>query len=468
MPGSSNYVSQSFYSYGRWGWSDNNSFEISNEGNIDIDLDKKSYMTGENVVAHFKPPFSGRMLVTMETDKVVKYQYVDVNVNDKNRTVKVDLPLTADHVPNVYITATLIKAHEISDLPLTVAHGFINVKVEEKSRKMEVSIAASKNVRSKTRQKVTVKAAPGSYVTLSAVDNGVLQVSNFETPDPYNFFYQKKALQVSAFDLYPLLFPEIRAKFSSTGGDGEGMEKRVNPMPAKRIKIVSYWSGIQKANGSGEANFEFSIPQFSGEIRLMAVAYKDQSFGSSENTMTVADPIVISTALPRFLSPGDTVTVPVTLSNTTAKAANISAAISVEGPLKVIGGNSQSISINSKSEGRAVFQVAADPSVAVGKIKIAVNGMGEKFTDETEISVRPPSTLQKVSASGSIAGGTAQKINIGLSDFIPSSVAYKLVVSRSPALELGDHLRYLVEYPYGCTEQTVSAAFPAIVLWRYG
>jgi uncharacterized protein YfaS (alpha-2-macroglobulin family) len=109
-------------------------------------------------------------------------------------------------------------------------------------------------------------------------------------------------------------------------------------MPAKRIKIVSYWSGIQQANGNGEASFEFSIPQFSGEIRLMAVAYKDQSFGSSENTMTVADPIVISTALPRFLSPGDTVTVPVTLSNTTSKSTNISATISVEGPLKVIGG----------------------------------------------------------------------------------------------------------------------------------
>ena len=463
IPGASSYVSQSFYSYGRWGWSDNNSFEVSNEGNVDIELDKKSYFTGENVKAHFRPPFSGRMLITMETDKLVKYQYVDVNVNDKERTVAVDLPLSSEHVPNVYITATLIKPHEISDLPLTVAHGFKNVKVEEKSRKMQVSIDAAKNVRSKTKQKVTVKAAPGSYVTLAAVDNGVLQVSNFESPDPYNFFYQKKALQVAAFDLYPLLFPEVRAKFSSTGGDGEAdMNKRVNPMPAKRIKIVSYWSGIQKADGSGEATFEFSIPQFSGEIRLMAVAYKDQSFGSSEITMTVADPIVISTALPRFLSPGDTVTVPVTLSNTTAKPATISAAISVEGPLKIVGGNNQSVSINPKSESRAVFQVAADPSVAVGKIKIGVNGLGEKFNDETEISVRPASPLQKLSGSGSIAGGSNQKINIGLNDFIPSSISYKLVVSRSPALELGDHLRYLVEYPYGCTEQTVSAAFPQL------
>ena len=94
--------------------------------------------------------------------------------------------------------------------------------------------------------------------------------------------------------------------------------------------------------------------------------------------------------------------------------------------------------------------------------EVTVNGMGEKFTDATEISVRPPSTLQKMTGSGSIAGGSTQKINIGLTDFIPGSMNYSLMVSRSPALELGEQLRYLVQYPYGCTEQTVSAAFPQL------
>jgi len=240
------------------------------------------------------------------------------------------------------------------------------------------------------------------------------------------------------------------------------MKKRVNPMPAKRIKIVSYWSGIVKANGSGEANFEFDIPQFSGEVRLMAVAYKDKNFGSSENTMAVADPIVISTALPRFLSPGDTVMVPVTLTNTTSKSTNVSANLKVTGPLKIIGGNNQTLSLNANSEGRATFRVVADPAIAVGKISVAVDGLGEKFTDETEISVRPPSTLQKMSGSGSVTGGSTQQVTINTSDFIMGSINYQLVVSRSPALELSDHLRYLVEYPYGCTEQTVSAAFPQL------
>ena len=457
-PGANSYVSRSFYSYGSWG-GNTNSFEVNNEGNIDIELDKKSYLSGETVTALFKTPFSGKMLVTMETDHVLSYEYVDVS----NRSASLDLKLSGDHVPNVYITATLIKPHEVSDIPLTVAHGFQNVIVEEKSRKIPVTIQAQKSVRSKTHQKVKVKAAPGSYVTLAAVDNGVLQVSDFKTPDPYNYFYQKKALQVSAYDLYPLLFAEVRARLSSTGGDGElSMDKRVNPMPAKRIKVMSYWSGIKKANGSGEAEFEFDIPQFSGEIRLMAVSYKGQSFGATDNTMTVADPIVISTALPRFLSPGDTISVPVTLSNTTDKSASISALISTEGQVKLIGDNSQNIRINGKSEGRVLFNVIANPAIGIGKIKIQVNGLGEKFEDITEISVRPPSTLQKVTGSGSITGGSSQKLNIDLGRYIPGSVDYSLVVSRSPVLELGDHLRYLVQYPYGCTEQTVSAAFPQL------
>ena len=458
-PGSNSYVSRSFYSYGSWSWGDNSSFEVNNEGHVDIELDKKSYYSGETVKALFKTPFSGRLLVTTETDHVLSYQYVNV----ANRTAKVELKMSGDDVPNSYITATLIKPHDISDIPLTVAHGFMNIKVEEKSRNIPVEITAQKSVRSRTHQKVKVKSAPGSFVTLAAVDNGVLQVSDFKTPDPYNYFYQKKALQVDAYDLYPLLFPEVRAKLSSTGGDAElEMKKRVNPMPAKRIKIVSYWSGIVKANGNGEANFEFDIPQFSGEVRLMAVAYKDQNFGSSENAMKVADPIVISTALPRFLSPSDTVMVPVILTNTTSKSANVSANLKVIGPLKIIGGNNQTLSLNANSEGRATFQVVADPAIAVGKISVAVNGLGEKFTDETEISIRPPSALQKMSGSGSVTGGSTQQVTINTSDFIPGSINYQLVVSRSPALELTDHLRYLVEYPYGCTEQTVSAAFPQL------
>lgn len=458
IPGASAYVSKEFYSYGYWG-GDNNSFEVNTEGNIDISVDKTSYQTGESAKVLFKTPFSGRMLITMETDHVISHQYVNV----ENRTASVDLKLSAEHLPNVYVTATLIKPHEVSDMPLTVAHGFQSIRVEETSRKIPVEIVASQAVRSRTHQTIKVKAAPGSFVTLSAVDNGVLQVSNFKTPDPYNHFYANRALEVNAYDLYPLLFPELRARLSSTGGDGEmDMNKRTNPMPAKRVKIVSYWSGIKQADGSGEATFEFDIPQFSGEVRLMAVAYKNESFGSGETNMKVADPIVLSTALPRFLSPKDTVTVPVVITNTTAKATTASATLTVSGPLQVVGEKSQSVSLGANSENRAIFQVVAAPSVSIGKVRVDVQGLGEKFSDETEISVRPASPLQLQTGSGSVVNSNVQKLNIPLNDFMPGSVDYSLVINRSPALDLGKQFRYLVHYPYGCTEQTVSVAFPQL------
>ncbi len=459
IPGSDTYVSRSFYSYGAWG-GDNNSFEVNNEGHIDISLDKSGYYTGESVTALFKTPFSGRMLVTMETDKVVSYQYVDVS--DK-RNASLTLPLTADDIPNVYLTATLIKPHELSDIPLTVAHGYQSVKVEAKDRKIPVEISAAASVRSHTHQKVTVKAAPGSFVTLAAVDNGVLQVTDFETPDPYAHFYARRALEVTGYDLYPLLFPEVRASLSSTGGDGDvDMKKRVNPMPAKRIKIVSYWSGIAQANGGGEAQFEFDIPQFSGQVRLMAVAYKNESFGSKESAMTVADPIVLSSATPRFMSPGDTVIMPVTITNTTANTANATAKLSLTGALRSLGDASQSISVGSNSEGHAQFQLVAPPAIGTGKVTVDVNGLGEHFTDETEIGIRPSAPLQKTTGSGSVAGGSNQQITFATGDDIPSTIDYRLVVSRSPAAELGKYLSWLVEYPYGCTEQTVSVAFPQL------
>ncbi len=458
LPGVNSYVSRSFYSYGSWG-GDNSSFEVNKEGNIDIQPDKTVYQSGESAKVLFTTPFSGRMLVTMETDHVVSHQYVNVD----KRSVSLDLKLTAEDLPNVYITATLIKPHDISDIPLTVAHGFQSLPVQEKSRQLPVEIVAQKTVRSKTHQKVTVKTVPGSYVTLAAVDNGVLQINDYKTPDPFGYFYAKKALEVNAYDLYPLLFPEIRAKLSSTGGDADlEMSKRTNPMPNKRIKIVSYWSGTTRTGSGGEASFDIDIPSFSGQVRLMAVAYKDQSFGSGEAAMTVADPIILSTALPRFLSPSDTINVPVTVSNTTAKASSATATIRVSGPLAVIGNDHNTVSLPANSEGRTMFRIVASPVISSGKIVVEAQGMGEKFTSETDITVRPASSLQKITGSGSLAGSSAGRIAIGTSDFIPTSVDYSVTVSRSPVVEVAGLLRYLVRYPFGCTEQVVSSAFPQL------
>lgn len=457
QPGGHTYVSKSFYSYGSWG--ENSSFEVNTDGEIDMSLDKEKYRSGETAKVLFKTPFSGRMLVTLEQEGVLSHQYLDV----PNRSASLDIKLSSAHVPNVYVTATLFKPHEISGIPLTVAHGFQSIPVEEKGRSIALQITAEKKVRSRTKQQVRVKAIPGSYVTLAAVDNGVLQVSGFETPDPYDHFYKKQALGVTAYDVYPLLFPEVAARFSSTGGDANiEMEKRVNPMPAKRIKIMSYWSGIKKTGADGAAVFEFDIPQFSGELRLMAVAYKDEKLGAAEAKMTVADPIVLSSGLPRFLSPGDTAIVPVNISNTTSKATTAKAVLTVSGPLQISGPVTQQANIPAGGEGKALFKVVAAPVLGSADIKINVSALGETFVEETEIGIRPAVPLQKRTGGGSIAGGRVQKIDLPVADLLSGTVNYELVVSTDPMAELAGQLKNLLQYPFGCTEQVISSAFPQL------
>jgi len=455
-PGASAYVSKRFWSYGQWGAS-GDAFEVNNEGQVGIELDRDSYKSGDRARILFKTPFSGRMLVTLERDGLLSYQYINV----ERRSASMELKLQELHVPNVYVTATLFRPHEVSDIPLTVAHGFRNIKVEEPGRQLPVSIDAVKSSRSNRRQTVRIKAAPNSWVTIAAVDNGVLQVTDFATPDPYNYSYQKRALGVLSYDLYPFLYPELRNR-SSTGGDGEAeLSKRVNPMPAKRVKILSYWSGLRKTDGSGTAEFSFDIPQFSGQVRIMAVASRDNRFGSAEATMQVADPVVISTALPRFLSPGDTALVPVTISNTTGRSSTGAATIQVSGPLQVTGAQVQPVELGGNSEARTLYKVVAT-TLGIGKVKVSVNALGEQFREDIDISVRPPSTLQQRSGSGSVSGGNTQRIEVPEADFLPGSSNYQLLVSRSPVVELADQLRSLVQYPYGCTEQTVSVAFPQL------
>lgn len=194
----------------------------------------------------------------------------------------------------------------------------------------------------------------------------------------------------------------------------------------------------------------------------MAVAYRNQSFGSKDAEMVVADPIVISTALPRFLSPKDTVIMPVTISNTTKNATSASTSVRLTGPLKVVGSSSQTVSVNAKSEQRVQFKIVADPKIDVAKVTVEVSALGEKFKDETDITIRPPASLQKQTGSGPILAGASQKIDFSLNKFIPSSADYQLIISKNPAVEIADQMWYLVQYPFGCTEQTVSSAFPQL------
>ncbi|MFN8259825.1 MAG: MG2 domain-containing protein [Chitinophagales bacterium] len=451
-PNSDSYVSYFFYAYG-WGDTYSSSFEVNNEGKIDITTDKEKYTTGDKAKVLLKLPFDGKVLVTVERDKVLDHFYLESD----NKTASFNLKLEDKHVPNVYVSATLIKPNVNDGMPLTVAYGFAPVMVENPDNKIPVEIICATETRSKTKQTIKIKSKANCEMTIAVVDEGILALKDQKSPNPYNYFYSKRALEVDMYNIYPYLFPEV----TSLGGGFDDISKRVNPLTNKRVKLVSVWSGIIHTNAFGNAEFSFNIPQFSGSLRVMAVAYDGKKFGAADKNIKVADPIVISAGVPRFVSPNDELNVPVTISNTTKTKTQAIVTVKTEGVLQNKVNGAVNTEIEPNSEKQLDFGVLAKNMTGEGKVIITVEAMKEKFTDTTYITSRPNATFQKFSGSGNLAGGKQSTINFNTAVPMLSS-SRKLIISSSPLVQYGKNLSYLVNYPYGCVEQTVSTAFPQL------
>ncbi|MCX6233365.1 MAG: MG2 domain-containing protein [Bacteroidetes bacterium] len=455
--GSEGYVAQEFYAYG-WGDTDYTSFEVNREGQITIEADKQEYRPGQTARLLFKTPFDGKLLITVERDDVMESHVVTTS----NKAASINLMIKEEYLPNIYITATAFRPHKGNDLPLTVAHGFASLKVMDPDSRLSLDINAADETRSKKRQEVVIKTDPGAEMTVAIVDEGILQVTGFLTPNPLDYFFQKRALEVTASDIYGLLYPELGTNLSKTGGDiGLKLGKFISPVTGKRARLLAWWSGILKADAKGECRFSFDIPQFSGSLRIMAVAYDNEKFAAAEKNIRVADPVIISTALPRFLSPGDNALVPVTVTNATGKPTKATVTIETKGPVQPGNESVKTVTLQPNSEQQVLYDIAAGPDVGEAEVNISVEALNERFTDITVIPVRPPAGLSHVTGSGSVTGGDSASINVR-TDFLPASAASKLILSKTPTIEFSKHLNDLLNYPYGCSEQLISKAFPLI------
>ena len=472
-PGAASYVAASFYAYGS-GDTAGNSFEVNTEGEVTIEADKPKYAPGETAQLLLKTPFPGRVLVTVERNHVFDHFYVDTD----QKSARVSVPIRAGHVPNVYVTATAIRPITDNSLPLTVARGFVPLTVEKPDTHLALSLKAPELSRSQTFQTLEAHTAPHAQVTLAVVDEGILQRKGYQTPDPYGYFYQKRALEVSAYDIYPFLLPELGT--SSSGGDAADLARRTSPVPSRRVKLVAMWSGLLTADANGVVRYKIHVPQFSGALRIMAVAYQGDAFASAEQTMKVADPVVISTALPRFASPGDTIDVPVTFTNTTDKKIIVDAKLKLSGSIEsaetaVRDGSSPysakpigyGFSIAANSEGHHTFHLKAGSSIGNANVVVLAKAIvpgtssSETFSETIDLPIRPAAPLATRTGSGEVAAGKPATLDLR-TDFLPSTLRSQLLLSRSPLTQFAKNLNYLLQYPYGCLEQTVSAAFPQL------
>ena len=458
--GSDEYQKKTFYAYG-WRSSTASSFAVDKEGRVEIVLDKTEYQLGDKAKILFTTPFSGKMLVTLERNEVLDYKYVDVT----NKSTEVEFKLNDNHIPNVYVTATLFKEHSAeNNTPFLVGHGFVSLKVVNKKNNLPVKITAPQKVKPRTTQEITIKSDPQKdiYVTLAAVDEGILQIKDYKTPDPYNFMYAKRSLNVNSYDLYKLLLPEIVSGSSSPGGDellSEQLKKRTTPIKVTRFKLLSFWSGLKRTDGEGIVKVSLNIPQFNGDIRLMAVAYTGPRFGSAEEHIKVAEDLIIEPQVPRFLSINDSLVTPVTIVNTTENITKVNVTLKVEGPLKITSTNQKSVTVGANATRQVTFGITAN-YIGKGKITFEATGIAN-VNEEIEIGVRPVSPLVVETGSGTIKAG--DKIDLKIpGNFLKGTQNTSLTISKFPALKFAKQLKYLVGYPHGCIEQTVSKLFPQL------
>ncbi|MEA2695212.1 MAG: alpha-2-macroglobulin, partial [Acidobacteriota bacterium] len=404
------------------------------------------------------------LLLTVERSGV---RYTRVETLTGN-TAKFAIPLTEEDRPNAYITATLVRA--VGDLePGGVARAFgaVPVNVDRTANRLTVGIEAPPEMRPNGRIDLAVKTAPGAVVTVSAVDEGILQLIDQKTAQPFDFFYRKLALGVTAFDSWSVLLPEVKPEGKPPAGGGEGkdgLSQHVRTAGIRRVQPVAFWSGPLVADAQGIAHASFAVPEFQGALRIMAVSLDGRRFGSAEKTTRVRDPLVLLPTFPRILSFGESLQVPVTVRNDTGRDGAFKIALAAQGPVKIEGQPAQTAAVPVGREKTVYFTVKTADVPGDASFVLTGEGNGQTTKATTGVPVRADLPVIGQEEAGAVAKETLDLPFTNKSRYRPESVSRELRISPLPVVQFSGKLRYLLRYPYGCLEQTTSTVFPMLYL----
>lgn len=449
----------------RFGWfSSGASSDVPDK--LQLSLDKDKYRVGETARVHIKPPFAGEMLLTVAGSKV----YETRNITVPAEGLVVELPVLEEWDAGAYVTASLYRAAETgkSHQPAR-AIGLAWLGRDYKDRTLDVAIEAPERIQPRQTVDIgltigNIAAGEEAYVTLAAVDVGILQLTNFKSPAPADWYFGKRRLGVGLRDGYGNLIAaaEGEAVKIRQGGD-EGAEGRhLGGLDASSIKTVSLFSGVVTVGKGGRVTVPLEVPDFNGRLRLMAVAWSKSAVGSSETDMTVRDPVVSQVTLPRFLAPGDDARVTVSIHNVDGPVGDYKVTFNAAGAVGMEGGGKP-------------FQMARDAKrdltwsltgvgVGVGDLTLTIEGPdGLKLARDWQIAVRPAQAVTSRQISSRIMSGQKSTLTGSImDDFIPGSGEAMVTLSSRPEMGLAKLLKSLSRYPYGCAEQTTSRALPLL------
>jgi uncharacterized protein YfaS (alpha-2-macroglobulin family) len=413
-------------------------------------------------------PFNGKLLLIGEREKVFFTRTINV---DKNKHV-ITLPVAREYLPNFYISAIALKPVQQGGRHDPIyATGLVNVEVKDPAQTPEIKLLmpaqASPNGELAINIAVSDTNQSEMYFTVAAVDVGILDLTKFQTPTMEGFFNQKRRLEVQHLSMYKLVMPylpDFKHIIDPSGGAPSRSlikKKRVNPESQQRVKSVALWSGVQKLDANGRAKIKFNLPDFDGRLRVMVVAYGDQRFVSKQKEVVIRDKLVMKPTLPRFLATGDRFVIPIKLFNSTGKDGDVRVKIQVTDHIKLQGSASQTLYLPRDGEAELSFSADVAHELGVAEVNLVVDGLGETTRKKIRIPVRTPGTLITLGGNGEIDEATPQSLKLP-GGFIEGSQEYAMKITSDRLVQFEGSLKYLLQYPHGCLEQTTSRVFPLL------
>lgn len=423
---------------------------------------KETYQVGENIVVTFPANKKAKALVTIETnDKVLKHFVIDKPGTEG----RIDIPATDEMIPNAYVYVSLLQPHDAeNDLPIRL-YGVVSVKVENSKLHLKPVIKVPETSSTEKKIEVKVNEASGADMvyTLAIVDEGILGLTNYSTPDPYKFFNRKQALQVRTWDNYDWVMDVFSGELGTVyavGGDGL-LNQEI--MLDKRFKAYARTMGPFVLKKGATNTHEFEVPQCSGSLRFMVVAKGDnKSFGSVEQQMKVMDPITLYASAPRVVAPGDELNLNVQVLSQVLKGKTADVVIENKN-LETIGDSPASVKIGPDGEGLITMRVKVPKVLGAASFKMTVKGNGYEAVSETQIPIRMPYSERRQVSRKDLAPNAITDLSIDLQG-LEGSQSGKVLVSSLIPVDLFSRLDYLTSYPHGCLEQITSKALPQLYL----
>ncbi|MBQ7150695.1 MAG: Ig-like domain-containing protein [Synergistaceae bacterium] len=438
---------------------------------IEMTSEKESYRLGETARITIKAPFEGLMLIAVENSKLIKREVRKVDSSE----VTFEIPITQEFRPNAWISAWLIRPVNAEDAKGWAGHraiGLMRIKTDISDFDLNVAIEAPKKIEPASKLPVTITLNGASEaisrnadVAIALVDDGVLGLTNYQTPDLLNYFWGLKKLNSQGFDIYDQLIPvEDRTTEQLHPAGDEALGALAANGDVQRFKILSLFEGVLYPDDKGVIKTELDIPEFSGRGRLFVVAASGRSFGKAEEKIEIARAIVTETGLPRFAAPGDIFAVPVSVFNTSGANQNVKINLTPEGLM--LNESFADLKIPAGEKANFVTQARALGGSSKTVLKIQTswneNGAEKSFTQDIEMPVRSAWPVITLGGSGIFENGVS-KLELPLNDFV-GDVAGSLTLADTPAVNLTQAIEYLNNYPYACLEQTISGAWPFLIL----